>query len=177
MYDLLIARIARRAANPDTQVDMECVAQPSIAPALRNVDAKQSERELGFALPELLKIVYEQVGNGGFGPGYGLMGVRSGATDDQGQDAVDAYRTYSSPDPDDPTWIWREGLLPVCHWGCAIYSCIDCKNAEFAVVTFDPNIREDTWAECFIPSRRNLESWLNAWSMGVALWDEIHSAT
>jgi hypothetical protein len=34
-----------------------------------------AEQALGFALPELLRRLYEEVGNGGFGPGYGLFGL------------------------------------------------------------------------------------------------------
>src|SRR5258708_36322398 len=32
----------------------------------------QAEEMLGFLLPPLLKRIYRDVGNGGFGPGYGL---------------------------------------------------------------------------------------------------------
>jgi len=85
MSELLIARIARRAANQETQIDVRGLSRQSPAAPLRRADAEASERELGFPIPELLKLVYEKVGNGGFGPGYGLMGIRSGATDDQGQ--------------------------------------------------------------------------------------------
>jgi hypothetical protein len=174
MSELLIARIARRAANQETQIDVRGLSRQSPAAPLRRADAEASERELGFPIPELLKLVYEKVGNGGFGPGYGLMGIRSGATDDQGQNAIDAYKNYSSSDPSDPSWTWPEGLLPICHWGCAIYSCIDCKAAGFPVFIFDPNMHETTWDRCFIPSKRNLESWLDAWAAGINLWDEIY---
>ena len=175
MSELLIARIARRAANRETQVDMK-LSQQSLAPPLRAVDAEASERELGFAIPELLKLVYGRVGNGGFGPGYGLMGLRTGATDDQGHDAVDAYRIYASSDPDEPSWEWRDQLLPICHWGCAIYSCIDCKTQGSPIVIFDPNMHDESWSQCFIPTERNLESWLDAWAVGIKLWDEMYGS-
>ena len=35
-----------------------------------------AEQSLGFYLPHLLREIYTQVGNGGFGPGYGIDGTR-----------------------------------------------------------------------------------------------------
>jgi len=74
MSELLIAKIARRAACPDTRIDME-VSRIKSVPVLGKADAEASEQALGFSVPELLKLVYQRVRNGGFGPGYGLMGL------------------------------------------------------------------------------------------------------
>jgi hypothetical protein len=38
----------------------------------------KTERQLGFALPPLLRLLYTQVANGGFGPGYGMIGAIGG---------------------------------------------------------------------------------------------------
>jgi hypothetical protein len=173
MSDLLIARIARRAAASDTRIDIGPSRQ-SIAAPLQPTDAQSSEQELGFAVPELLKHIYIQVGNGGFGPGYGLMGLRSGATDDQGHTAVDLYKLNSSADPNDPPWAWPQQLLPICHWGCAIYGCIDCKTASHPIIIFDPNAYDDSWSPCFILTKRNLDDWLEAWASGTDLWNETY---
>lgn len=64
--------------------------------------------------------------NGGFGPGYGVMGVEGGFTDDLGHTVADLFEVYRQPDPEDPTWEWPERFLPICHWGCVVYSGIDC---------------------------------------------------
>lgn len=37
-----------------------------------------TERELGYPLPGMLRALYSQVANGGFGPGYGLEGIADG---------------------------------------------------------------------------------------------------
>src|SRR5579872_6535768 len=37
-----------------------------------------TEQSLGFSLPPSLKTLYAQLANGGFGPGFGLMGVVDG---------------------------------------------------------------------------------------------------
>ena len=38
----------------------------------------ETEDLLGFPLPPLLRELYKQLANGGFGPGYGLIGVTGG---------------------------------------------------------------------------------------------------
>lgn len=39
---------------------------------------KETELLLGFPLPPLLRQLYTQIANGGFGPGYGIVGVMNG---------------------------------------------------------------------------------------------------
>ena len=47
---------------------------PPLKPA--SVDAVEAaERRFGHAFPSLLRRLYLEVGNGGFGPGYGIIGL------------------------------------------------------------------------------------------------------
>lgn len=39
---------------------------------------RETEQQLGFPLPPLLCLLYTQIANGGFGPGFGIIGARSG---------------------------------------------------------------------------------------------------
>ena len=174
MSELIIAQVARRAADRRTQIELEMGRWPKIPPPYSEANVETSERALGFSVPTLLIDVYRKVGNGGFGPGYGLLGLLDGAVDDQGHDAVKLYQLYSSSCSADPEWKWPHALLPICHWGCAIYSCIDCESEGFPIIIFDPNLQEESWAQCFIKTKRNFESWLGAWASGVKLWDETY---
>ena len=119
-------KIEKRAMARSTRTDLGEPSSPEIAPPLEADARSRAERALGFPLPALLAALYAKIGNGGYGPGYGLLGVAGGATDDRGYDAVELYALYRQPDPDDPSWAWPEGLPPLCHWGCAIYGCVDC---------------------------------------------------
>lgn len=49
----------------------------AFAPATEE-QLRESEQTLGYALPPLLRLLYLQIANGGFGPGYGLFGVSGG---------------------------------------------------------------------------------------------------
>lgn len=142
--------------------------------ALAALDA--DERAFGFQLPRLLKRLYSEVGNGGFGPGYGLLGLTGGVPDDQNHNALELYALYRGSDREDPLWQWPAALLPICHWGCAIYSCIDCTSAAFAVKIFDPNGHEDgeSWNDAFFPECESFEHWIELWASGANLWDRMY---
>jgi hypothetical protein len=174
MSDKVLAAVASRASVRRTQIDVGDVSPPQRASLLGTADVAASEAALGFPVPEVLKQLYQTVGNGGFGPGYGLIGLYGGALDDQGMNAVELYQSYATSDPEDPHWRWPDGLLPICHWGCAIYSCIDCRSAGHPIITFDPNMRDQSWAKCFVGSKHNLATWLQAWASGIKLWEEIY---
>jgi hypothetical protein len=138
---------------------------------------RDAEARLGFALPAVLRSAYLDVANGGFGPGYGVMGVGNGFVDDLKQTVVDAYLNYRCPDPEDPAWQWPEAHLPICHWGCAIYSVVDCSRQEAPVFFVDPGARElgAPMSDIFIAHRPSLDDWLTAWLDGKDLWKEVWS--
>jgi hypothetical protein len=133
-------------------------------PAAQEVIAR-AEAHIGFQFPPLLRRLYLEVGNGGFGPGYGLFGVEGGhpagvAKDEQTIDAL--YLTLRG----DPEW-WPEKLLPICDWGCAIWSCLDCRTDDGPVVHVEGASEGDCWAASL-----TLGPWLEAWLDGVDLMAE-----
>lgn len=40
---------------------------------------RETEQQLGFPLPPLLRLLYTHIASGGFGPGYGIIGARGGS--------------------------------------------------------------------------------------------------
>lgn len=92
----------------------------------------KTEISLGFEIPPLLRSVYGEVSNGGFGPGYGLIGVAGGRATNLGT-LVDEYHgiirgaEYLGIN-------WKPGLLPFCEWGCNVFSCVDCTATHYPVV-------------------------------------------
>ncbi|MBB4397876.1 hypothetical protein [Bradyrhizobium sp. ERR14] len=70
MDDLIIAAIQRRLKTNPT--DLGRPPRAALIPA-RAGDIASDEEHLRFRLPPLLKRMYADIGNGGFGPGYGLM--------------------------------------------------------------------------------------------------------
>ncbi len=179
----LIDRMNARAHNPDLATDeghdiydakgrpVLYVARP---PATLEMVTAAEER-LGFRLPDLLRQLYVEVGNGGYGPGYGLIGLPGGATRDREESVVGLYLDRRKVATHDPERAWPEGLLLICDWGCAIYSGIDCTKPEAPVVRYNPNADENLGVpgyspESFFPERASFAEWLEAWLDGASLF-------
>lgn len=133
---------------------------------------EEDETQLGFFLPRLLKQLYSAIGNGGFGPGYGLTGLTGGMADDTGSTAPTTYLSFRS----DAELGWPVGLLPICHWGCAIRSCIDCNDPYFGMRIFDPNVceRYGDWSDSFFDDAITFDAWIEAWASGSDLWKRAY---
>lgn len=139
-----------------------------------------AEAILGFALPPLLKRVYLEIGNGGFGPAYGLFELYN-EHQSQGFDSiVQTYldmRSMTQEDidehwegEDDKPTLWPEKLLMICDWGCNIYSCVDCASPEYRILHMDSNMSESEFA---IESP-SLYQWFEGWLDGKLSfkWDQ-----
>lgn len=134
----------------------------------------QAETQLGFPLPSLLRRVYLEIGNGGFGPGYGLFPLH---TPDPSLDSlVTAYhgmRSMSQEDIDEH-WaeeeekpvLWPERVLMLCDWGCNIYSCLDCSSPDLPIFRMDSNVSFVEWAL----EASSLQHWLEMWGAGKPLF-------
>lgn len=126
---------------------------PATVPAVQRAEAL-----LGAALPDLLKRLYLEVSNGGFGPAYGILGVDNGFRDDMKCTAVDIL-TRRDEWPGMPA-----GLLPVCHWGCAIYSFVHCPSGR--MFGWDPNPVSAGEDVPFFEQEYTFTTWLGAWLDG-----------
>lgn len=126
---------------------------PLVAAQPRAVD--EAEARLGHRIPEPLRSLYLEVGNGGFGPGSGVLGLRGGHHDALGATALDLLA--------DPAWVAAPpGLWPLCSWGCAIYSLVDCRSTEATVWGFDPN-PEGAVPEALFRQQVTLTAWFDRW--------------
>ncbi|GLY24748.1 hypothetical protein Misp04_44800 [Micromonospora sp. NBRC 101691] len=101
-------------------------------------------------LPPLLRRIYLEVANGGFGP---VIGVAGGSTDDLGRTAVERLDSREPP-----------GLLPIAYWGCAIYSYVDCAGRGAMMWGFDPN--SGLAEHSFYAEGISLVEWLDRWLSG-----------
>jgi len=130
--------------------------------AIRDVECA-----LGFPIPAPLRRLYSEVGDGGFGPGYGFYSLASGTKHLANESVVSLYTLWRKGDPEDPSFSWPYMLLPVLDWGCAIRSCVDCSTPSLPIIRHDPNVagplqfRNEGW---------DLEEWLQAWLGGYDLW-------
>lgn len=87
----------------------------------------QAEKELQLKFPWLLVECLTKVGNGGFGPGYGVIGIQGNESDFG--DLVNTC-TQIRRQRDQANKQWVHDLLPFCTWGGNIFACVDCKTTD-----------------------------------------------
>ncbi|HEY3964796.1 MAG TPA: SMI1/KNR4 family protein [Planctomycetaceae bacterium] len=167
--DKLIARIKSRVADPRKAVDAAAWVHPlpTIRAPAKPAEVDAAERALGHPIPQLLRRLYLEVGNGGFGPAYGLEGVPTIPPTPLLSDIVFLYSELrSAPPPDEnPSWYWPDGLVPLISLGCNIWECVDLLTPPYAIVVHDPN--ECDWerplAEQLKPVAESLAKRLEKW--------------
>lgn len=161
----LLARVADKARNTRPW-GWTSLPEPVEADTL-----SRAEAALGFHLPPLLADLYLRIGDGGFGPEYGLLPLLDSPPSGEPA-AVVQYLANRKSSRKDPDWPWPEGVLPISHWGCAMYACVDCHSPEAAVLLFEPNAGDcdHSW---FVDAP-TLTDWLQAWVDGTGWYEEMN---
>lgn len=112
---------------------------------------EEAEALAGVSLPPLLRRLYLEVGNGGFGPGYGLAGLRGGHDNGAATTSLQRRRTPGGG-PELPMFV--------CGWGCAITSTIDLADGQ--MWGSDPNAAVPGVSTVF-PEHMTFSEWLARW--------------
>ncbi|MFJ4687330.1 SMI1/KNR4 family protein [Streptomyces sp. NPDC088789] len=129
----------------------------------------RAEAALGFPLPPLLTELYLRIGDGGFGPEYGLLPLLDSSPAEESS-AVAEYLARRERNPDDPDWPWPAGVLPISHWGCGMYACVDCLAPQAPVLLFEPNA--DDADHAWYVDAPGLDTWLRTWLDGTGWYEE-----
>lgn len=137
----------REAADADPQtVRFEPVPSANMLAA---------EDFLGFELPRLLKSLYQEIGNGGFGPGP-LIGLPGGYESSWG-DLLQTWFVMQEHDDHEESW------LPIIDWGCSQFLLVDCEDLQM-VTLYDGEFRHEDYT---------FEGILSRWLIGEL--PELHS--
>lgn len=106
----------------------------SASPCMTTAELEETEIRLGFPLPQTLRDIYLNVGNGGFGPYLGLFLGGVNGFEDEGYNVVTHYHLMRS-EPN--RFHWPERQLTFFHWGCACRCTLDCTVADGVVAYHD----------------------------------------
>lgn len=130
-----------------------------------------AEEKIGFPLPPLLKALYTEIANGGFGPHYGfrpLFDYSDKRPAHRREGVIDCYISSREADFEcgmqavadggRKQFSWPPMLLPLVDVGCAIAICVDCSKPDFPVIRSDPNERRQ-----FRKESPTVEQWLEQW--------------
>ena len=158
--DELIQALMRRAEDPQTRTDYSDRSCPDLAPPARVEVVLAAEAIFGFPLHPLHRRLLTEVGNGGFGPGDGLVGLPGGRLDDDGRSLVDLRHILWT---DAQTAGLPSPVVALCNWGDAVWSCMDEQSGH--VLTLDESGLTDTGQDIF--------AWLVAWVSGASLFGSM----
>ncbi|MGV9453667.1 SMI1/KNR4 family protein [Streptomyces sp. NPDC003635] len=161
----LLARVADKARNTRPW------GWTSLPAPVDEAAPARAEAALGFPLPPLLAELYLRIGDGGFGPEYGLLPLLDSPPSGEPA-AVVQYLANRESGRKDPDWPWPEGVLPISHWGCAMYACVDCLAPEAPVLLFEPNA--DISDQAWYVDAPSLEHWLRTWVEGTGWYEETN---
>jgi hypothetical protein len=161
----LLARVAAKARGTRPW------GWPSLPEPAGASTLARAEAALGFTLPPLLADLYLRIGDGGFGPEYGLLPLLDSPPAGEPA-AVAQYLANLESGRKDPDWPWPEGVLPISHWGCAMYACVDCRAPEAPVLLFEPN--SDDSDHAWYVDAPSLTAWLSAWVDGTGWYEETN---
>jgi len=174
----VLQRLKKHLQTPENTHDMiallrtaDGIQRPALAP-VSPATVAQAEKDLGFPLPPLLRELYLQIGDGGFGPGYGLYKLTGGETDLAA--VVPNHRMATDPDLPEPYNTWRAKHLMLVDWGCNIYSAVDCASAEGTVYRYNLDRYDDETSgpvrDYGILEAASLGEWLERWMEGEDLF-------
>lgn len=135
---------------------------PPLLPPCEPAAVDRAEGRLGVRFPPLLRLLYTQVAEGGFGPGDGIFGLDR-LVEEHESHAVDLAEGQE-------LGTWPTGLLPLCQLDETLTACIDCTTPEGAIVGFEFDDLDfddpDTFDDAFSPRFPSLQAWLEAWLDG-----------
>jgi hypothetical protein len=128
-----------------------------------------AEARLRFPLPPLVRALYTQVADGGYGPGHGVIEL---AGDEYSLVGCREQMDLTDADSPGDRW-WPERLVPFVSWGCLYFSGIDCSRLSCPVFFYDNDraVGDATLADCLFPEATSLAEWLSAWLDGENLWE------
>jgi hypothetical protein len=164
----LVARIKECANDPKRRTSIVrkfpklAGRHPLPEPATRGA-VQEAEARMGFPLPPLLAKLWVEVANGGFGPGYGLLGVNNEPASPLSMSIPNVYLQWIA----DGSLKWRLKIVPICDWGCGIHTGADCSTAAGLIIHLSA-------------SGRKLEGyafaqWMEDWVNGIDLWERDFS--
>ncbi|WP_326779178.1 SMI1/KNR4 family protein [Streptomyces sp. NBC_01445] len=128
-------------------------------PALAD-DVRAVEQMVGHPMPQLLRRLYREVANGGFGPWDVVSLTDTGDWFSDCADITEAYRDFADPEKGLPP-----GIVALMDRGCAMWALIDFRTADGQMWDWDPNFCCTEHA--LAPLGQSLAEWLTDWLNGT----------
>ncbi|MFJ3882385.1 SMI1/KNR4 family protein [Streptomyces sp. NPDC090077] len=172
--DALLERLHALAWGPGGMIPPRGISLPDKPfPPVTFAEVEQTEQKLGYRLPELLRRVYTEIGDGGFGPDGGLASLIPRSIPHwHVQDWPCATALHDQ----------RPGWGPPASWffltggGCTTEWHVSLIAIDNPVLLWDADGWEPDWGQNPHDGLRyaapSLRQWLWTWADGGDVWDE-----
>ncbi|MFF9808733.1 SMI1/KNR4 family protein [Streptomyces coeruleorubidus] len=133
------------------------VSDRGLPPPASPADVARAEAAIGHTLPHLLRRLYLEVADGGFGIWQCVSLTDNGEWYSDEQDIIEVHGSWAaSIDP-----VLPPGVVPLMDRGCAMWTLVDFKTPEGHIWDWDPN-------DCcvLVPTTLSLAQWLTGWLEG-----------
>jgi SMI1 / KNR4 family (SUKH-1) len=124
------------------------------------------EEATGLKLPEELRRVYLEVGNGGFGPGGGLLSLKSAGKYLHDWGILEAYLGFRDKSFTGIDREWFQNFLPFCSGGCDLLGVIDISNERVGFIQYEMLEDLEPVENMIEWKAYSLKSWFEAWMNG-----------
>lgn len=150
--DKLLDSVRERCLDPKTrtEITMRHSATGYGKASARALESAASD--LGVPLPHLVRRLYAEVENGGFGPGAGLLGVEGGYAELDGLTLGPFYKRMREQG-------WPENIIPLVDMGSGVWAGVDGRATHDSLLIVDIN-----GVTC---TPFTLSSWLATWVSGA----------
>lgn len=152
---LSLAPASLRGALAGKLETVEEKPEPVAAP-VTDAALDAAESSLGFELPQSLLQVLRLIGDGGYGPGAGLMPLAI---------MVSRYREFALAPSDSRQPAWPRHMLPI-SWNDPGYACLDCETGK--VMFWDEEMLAQS--ESGAPHERSFTEIAPTFSAWFAAW-------
>ena len=165
LIELIKSRV--RDGQSVTTMQEHWQVEARLYPPTSAAEIERAEAALGFLLPPLIREIWRQIGNGGFGPGYGITGVETGypiyeSTLIENVDFLRQTAAYLRDEAEEAArhadqgeeqhqyaedlrreadaWYCGERFILYAYWGCNVTTVVDCSSPDLPVHAVDGTV-------------------------------------
>lgn len=161
--EILVHRLIEKSRTPGQATDL-LFGSFKVYPPVSTNELENAEQKLGFQLPQILRTAYLQVGNGGFGPGYGLLALNRDGSPNFHMNLVDWYLECTRPSNSS---VWPREYIDVCNWGDGITSAVKWTDPGSPVYRCNGDqYEEGSFEQVMKMESPALKTWLENWLDG-----------
>ena len=143
--------VRRRAEAPETRTDYAARYPAQLAPCATESQIAATQQQLGVDLHPFHVALLRHVGNGGFGPGDGLVGGLGGRCDEDGRTLVELRRAVLEPG--------HTNAVAICERGDGVWSGMDVRTGQILTI-------EESGV---VETADDVRTWILRWAKGEDL--------